>query len=385
MLTYWHLDANSLVINRLIQHTLSSMAMAMLARALSLRRANQRAIALRQAAGDSFTEYGAEISPEQSAIHSSRVSQSIDALYVLSCLREGLCLADTFASDEDCGTRLACCRPSDVEKLTISSQSLSEHARSSDAWDHFSSSLSTSSGSESIELSGKDAVRCCSNCSSSILEKREDFCLVFNTEHLVSCPSPPSAIASDCCGFLMSRKSNHNEDEARGIARRDQRDKLAENVQRRDKLRQNNGSEDDHGSSINGKIKLQEGRKEAGDEHIVQKGAAIVALEMKKFCGGNEEEEEEDEELQRLLREGAIKAVEKKSCNPYLDFRESMVQMMISACSSRRQRKVDAVDDAKYIEDLLYCYLRLNSMELHELITQAFSDTCSDLFSMQID
>lgn len=364
------------------------MALALLARALSLRRANQRAKVLRLSAGDTFSDFGTEISPDQSVIHSSRVSQSIDALYVLSCLRDGLSLADTFTADEDYAAHAAVtCRPSDVEKLTLSSQSVSEQGRSSDAWDCFSSSLS-SSGSESINLSSKDAVRCCSNCATSSIEKRKDFCLLFNSGQLISSPSPPAAIASDCCSFLKGRKSNHNKDGSRGLAsQKVGRGKLAENVQRRNMSRQSNQYEEDELSTIR-RNKLQDGGKMEveghEDEDKLQKGANVAVLIISSANAA--EGEVESGELQRLLRERAMEAVAKQSGNPYLDFRASMLQMMVIAASSWDGRKCEvesgsaAVD--KYTEDLLYCYLRLNAKELHDIIAEAFFDAYSQFLSM---
>ncbi|MCO5560289.1 hypothetical protein L7F22_013901 [Adiantum nelumboides] len=341
------------------------MAMAMLARALSLQRANQRAKKVNpRLLSDSSTSESngtGSLSPEHSAdyIHSSRVSQSIDALYVLSCLRDGLSLVDTFASDEDSTTISMCAARLSEEKQARSSLSLnSEHACPSElAWDCFSSS-SPSSRSDSTLASSLLAT------GKAPLMQRDDFCLMFGNDRqpILSSPSPPPGVTSDCCSFLMGRKSSHSEEDVRGFARKE--NERAGVIESTFTFSTQKGE------------KLREREKSAGIE--VDNGG----------CRSKPGHQENDD-VQRLLREGAMEAVEKQSGNPYVDFRQSMLQIMMASCGSRsRCREGDAsgmscVDSDMSIEDLLYCYLRLNSMKLYELITQAFSDTCSDLLAME--
>ncbi|KAH7445476.1 hypothetical protein KP509_01G010900 [Ceratopteris richardii] len=63
-------------------------------------------------------------------------------------------------------------------------------------------------------------------------------------------------------------------------------------------------------------------------------------------------------------------AIEKKSENPYLDFRDSMVEMVLE----KQMHK------SSELEELLQSFLSLNSLEYHELIVQAFSEVWEKVF-----
>ncbi|XP_039139046.1 transcription repressor OFP8-like [Dioscorea cayenensis subsp. rotundata] len=64
-------------------------------------------------------------------------------------------------------------------------------------------------------------------------------------------------------------------------------------------------------------------------------------------------------------------AVEKDSSEPYLDFRESMVQMIV-------QNEIYGWDE---LRELLHRMLSLNSPQYHPLILRAFSDVCQAVFT----
>lgn len=75
-----------------------------------------------------------------------------------------------------------------------------------------------------------------------------------------------------------------------------------------------------------------------------------------------EEEEEAEEYGRRVARESVAVAVD--SAEPYEDFRESMVQMVV-------EKEIYAWDD---LNDLLHQFLSLNSPRHHPLILHAFAD-----------
>lgn len=58
-------------------------------------------------------------------------------------------------------------------------------------------------------------------------------------------------------------------------------------------------------------------------------------------------------------------ALVKYSYNPYMDFRDSMMQMIVDT-------NMDINDSD--LEELLFCYFSMNSPELHDLIERAFTD-----------
>lgn len=62
-------------------------------------------------------------------------------------------------------------------------------------------------------------------------------------------------------------------------------------------------------------------------------------------------------------------AIVKSSMNPQRDFRESMVEMIVQ----------NNIRTSKDLEDLLACYLSLNSDEYHELIIKVFKQIWFDL------
>lgn len=68
---------------------------------------------------------------------------------------------------------------------------------------------------------------------------------------------------------------------------------------------------------------------------------------------------------------GGGRAVVKRSCNPYMDFRSSMVEMIVE----------QKVISAKEMERLLQSYLALNATHHHPVIVRAFEDICEAIFS----
>ncbi|XP_014513026.1 transcription repressor OFP6 [Vigna radiata var. radiata] len=65
-------------------------------------------------------------------------------------------------------------------------------------------------------------------------------------------------------------------------------------------------------------------------------------------------------------------AVEKDSDDPYLDFRHSMLQMIL-------QNEIYSKDD---LRELLNCFLQLNSPDHHGVIVRAFTEIWNGVFSV---
>nr|XP_004497705.2 transcription repressor OFP6 isoform X1 [Cicer arietinum] len=72
----------------------------------------------------------------------------------------------------------------------------------------------------------------------------------------------------------------------------------------------------------------------------------------------------------RVGNEGV--AVEKDSDDPYLDFRHSMLQMIL-------ENEIYSKDD---LRELLNCFLQLNSKEFHGIIIRAFTEIWNGVFSV---
>lgn len=70
---------------------------------------------------------------------------------------------------------------------------------------------------------------------------------------------------------------------------------------------------------------------------------------------------------------GESLAVEKDSDDPYLDFRYSMLQMIL-------EKQIYSKDELK---ELLNCFLHLNSSYYHGIILSAFTDIWNGLFSIK--
>ncbi|XP_012468138.1 transcription repressor OFP6 [Gossypium raimondii] len=66
-------------------------------------------------------------------------------------------------------------------------------------------------------------------------------------------------------------------------------------------------------------------------------------------------------------------AVEKDSDDPYLDFRQSMLQMIL-------EKEIYSKDDLK---ELLNCFLQLNSPYHHGIIVRAFTEIWNGVFSVK--
>lgn len=64
-------------------------------------------------------------------------------------------------------------------------------------------------------------------------------------------------------------------------------------------------------------------------------------------------------------------AIEKKSKDPYMDFKESMMEMIVEK----------GIIEVRDLEDLLHCFLTLNSREHHQVIVEAFTAIWNALFS----
>lgn len=71
--------------------------------------------------------------------------------------------------------------------------------------------------------------------------------------------------------------------------------------------------------------------------------------------------------------DGESVAVEKDSDDPYLDFRQSMLQMIL-------ENEIYSKDD---LRELLHCFLQLNSPYHHGLIVKAFSEIWNGVFSVR--
>ncbi|XVE75889.1 hypothetical protein DITRI_Ditri12bG0128100 [Diplodiscus trichospermus] len=70
---------------------------------------------------------------------------------------------------------------------------------------------------------------------------------------------------------------------------------------------------------------------------------------------------------------GESLAVEKDSDDPYLDFRHSMLQMIL-------EKEIYSKDDLK---ELLNCFLQLNSPYHHGIIVRAFTEIWNGVFSVK--
>ncbi|GMJ13943.1 hypothetical protein like AT2G36026 [Hibiscus trionum] len=70
---------------------------------------------------------------------------------------------------------------------------------------------------------------------------------------------------------------------------------------------------------------------------------------------------------------GESLAVEKDSDDPYLDFRQSMLQMIL-------EKEIYSKDDLK---ELLNCFLQLNSPYHHGIIVRAFTEIWNGVFSVR--
>ncbi|XAR69807.1 hypothetical protein NMG60_11001531 [Bertholletia excelsa] len=70
---------------------------------------------------------------------------------------------------------------------------------------------------------------------------------------------------------------------------------------------------------------------------------------------------------------GESVAVEKDSDDPYVDFRRSMLQMIV-------EKEIYSKDD---LRELLSCFLQLNSPDYHGVIVRAFTDIWNGVFSVK--
>ena len=63
-------------------------------------------------------------------------------------------------------------------------------------------------------------------------------------------------------------------------------------------------------------------------------------------------------------------AVDRNSCDPRTDFRESILEVVVSK----------RMQEPKELRSLLNCYISLNSREHRQAILEAFHEVCSSLF-----
>ncbi|XP_039124025.1 transcription repressor OFP8-like [Dioscorea cayenensis subsp. rotundata] len=81
--------------------------------------------------------------------------------------------------------------------------------------------------------------------------------------------------------------------------------------------------------------------------------------------------EKEKKRGRRRRVSGESVAVVKESEDPYLDFRDSMVVMIV-------EKEIYAREE---LEELLHCFIALNAPHHHALILRAFADVCREVFS----
>lgn len=83
----------------------------------------------------------------------------------------------------------------------------------------------------------------------------------------------------------------------------------------------------------------------------------------------DEDDGDEEEKRRRTEAESAV-AVVKRSSDPYHDFRTSMVEMIVA----------QHIFAAKDLENLLRCFLSLNSFHHHKVIIQVFAEIWEAFF-----
>ncbi|XP_057768094.1 transcription repressor OFP8-like [Salvia miltiorrhiza] len=84
----------------------------------------------------------------------------------------------------------------------------------------------------------------------------------------------------------------------------------------------------------------------------------------------SDDDEEEEEDKWRAAVEDSL-AVVKRSSDPYSDFRNSMVEMIV-------EKHIFATKD---LENLLRCFLSLNSYHHHKVIVEVFAEIWEAFFS----
>ncbi|XP_066394155.1 transcription repressor OFP12-like [Miscanthus floridulus] len=89
------------------------------------------------------------------------------------------------------------------------------------------------------------------------------------------------------------------------------------------------------------------------------------------YCYGDGGSEADADEPKAVVR-GAGVAVATLSAAPYEDFRRSMREMVDASAGSGAAQ---AAVDWDFMEELLFCYLRLNDRAVHKDILRAFTDT----------
>jgi len=93
------------------------------------------------------------------------------------------------------------------------------------------------------------------------------------------------------------------------------------------------------------------------------------------YCYGDGGSEADADEPKAVVR-GAGVAVATLSAAPYEDFRRSMREMVDAGAGSERGRSgAAAALDWDFMDELLFCYLRLNDRAVHKDILRAFTDT----------
>jgi uncharacterized protein (TIGR01568 family) len=91
---------------------------------------------------------------------------------------------------------------------------------------------------------------------------------------------------------------------------------------------------------------------------------------LQSSCKGEEDEGlvTMPEELNGVVKESV--ALVKSSYNPYNDFKESMIEMIVEK----------DIQESRDLEELLQCYLSLNAVEYHTLIVEVFTEVWCEIF-----
>lgn len=298
---------------------------ALLARALSLRRANERARSLR---------------PEITADNQSdphRCSKSINALYILSSLAEGVSPIEAFLSDDfdELGCSSTTDASTDFSKIASSSVS-NRMDRDLDLWDGEFSPMSSYPSTELDVLCGQKGRSIPSGSSTPLLksisrrrnlhikgvssqEDVGDFILMLDTDSNSCWEEPKSELDT-----TVNRNCDH----------------ACENKHHNDSgFLDNAGLQNSYSNMPKNK---------STDTDI----SCSIPLPP---------------DLQLIV--GNSIALLKLSQDPYEDFRGSMYEMIMEK----------DLEESENMEELLYCYLRLNSPQLHDLIQEAFSQVWTEI------
>ncbi len=109
------------------------------------------------------------------------------------------------------------------------------------------------------------------------------------------------------------------------------------------------------------------GRKQQEQQLLVHNRRSSY---LQSSCKGEEDEGlvTMPEELNGVVKESV--ALVKSSYNPYNDFKESMIEMIVEK----------DIQESRDLEELLQCYLSLNAVEYHTLIVEVFTEVWCEIF-----